>query len=207
MEEPGTWISSWEVAEKNARDWMRYWGWIDARVTRGGADRGVDIQSQGALAQVKMEAAAVGRPALQRLVGARGRDVKKELLFFNGAGYSRSAIEYANEMGIALFNYGQTGEMEPINSAARAVVARAARGAGALVEPADARPDNERKTMVEVIGCGPPLFALALLLALAWGVLALLRAIMGETDAWPAAVIFIIGPLYLLYLMFGDDDR
>jgi hypothetical protein len=75
-------VSSWQAAEVNAADWMRYWGFLDARVTQSGSDGGIDVRATGAVAQVKREAKAVGRPAVQNLVGARGRDASLHLLFF-----------------------------------------------------------------------------------------------------------------------------
>jgi len=94
---------------------MRHWGFQDARVTTGGADGGIDVESARALAQVKFEAAQVGRPSLQRLVGARGRNHHKQLLFFSGAGYGDLAVAYADEMEVALFRYDLTGAVSPVN--------------------------------------------------------------------------------------------
>ncbi|MEU8299160.1 restriction endonuclease [Micromonospora sp. NPDC048909] len=112
-------IDSWQKAELNAAEWMRFWGFGDARVTEGGADSGVDVWSRGALAQVKFEAVQVGRPVLQRLVGARGRSVEKALFVFSGAGFSSPAVEYANDMDICLFKYTLAGAMTPENGIAR----------------------------------------------------------------------------------------
>lgn len=115
-------IDSWQAAERNAAAWMRYWGHRDAKVTAGGPDGGVDVRSAGALAQVKFEAAQVGAPAMQRLVGARGRSHHMDLYFFSGAGYARPAVEYADMMDIALFKYALDGSMRAVNGAARKVV-------------------------------------------------------------------------------------
>ena len=94
-------ITSWEIAEQNAADWMRHWGYRNVSLTSRGNDRGVDVRATKALAQVKFEAKQVGRPQLQNLVGTRGRNHDVELLFFSGAGYSGHAIEYATEMGVS----------------------------------------------------------------------------------------------------------
>src|SRR5699024_7579764 len=112
---PARQIDSWESAEYNAARWMQYWGFNDARVTQGGADGGVHLVSTSALAQVKFEAHQVGTPTLQRLVGARRNHFHKKLIFFSGAGYARPAVEYANEMSIALFKYDLLGTMTPVN--------------------------------------------------------------------------------------------
>ena len=112
-------ISTWQAAEENALTWMRENGFGDARATGRGADGGIDVRSKGGLAQVKFEARLVGRPALQRLVGARGNG-DQELLFFTGAGYAATALEYADELGVALFTYDLVGAVSPANGAASA---------------------------------------------------------------------------------------
>ncbi|USQ85567.1 restriction endonuclease [Streptomyces phaeoluteigriseus] len=114
-------IQSWQEAEHNAAAWMRHWGYEDARAQPGGSDGGVDVRSRRALGQVKYQAVAVGRPELQRLFGARGRALDKELLFFTGSSYAATAIEYAAENGIALFVYGLDGSMTAVNAPARRI--------------------------------------------------------------------------------------
>jgi hypothetical protein len=51
---------------------------------------------------------------LQQLVGAQ-ENVGDQLLFFTGSNYSKTAIEYANERQIALFQYDPWGRMRPMN--------------------------------------------------------------------------------------------
>jgi hypothetical protein len=128
-------ISTWQEAELNARDWMRFWGYTDAKVTVSGADAGIDVKATGALAQVKFEASQVGRPQLQKLVGARAR-TDAQLFFFSGAGYSQQAIDYANHMHIALFHYSLDGRMSPLNSTAEHLTKRRAKGPGQSETPA-----------------------------------------------------------------------
>ncbi|WP_320773713.1 restriction endonuclease [Streptomyces sp. CRN 30] len=114
-------IQSWQEAEHNAATWMRHWGYEDARARPGGSDGGVDVRSRKALGQVKYQGAAVGRPELQRLFGARGRAWDKDLLFFTGSSYTATAVEYAAENGIALFVYGLDGSMTAANAPARRI--------------------------------------------------------------------------------------
>lgn len=117
-------IQDWKVAEENATAWMRYWGFQDACVTGPGTDAGVDVRSARALAQVKFQGNAVGRPAVQNLVGARGPQHSKALLFFSNAGYAATAVDEANRSGVALFRYDvATGEMATANSAALRLIA------------------------------------------------------------------------------------
>jgi hypothetical protein len=80
---------------------MRYWGFRDAVAQPGGPDSGVDVRATGAIGQVKYQAVLVGRPELQRVVGARGMASETLLLFFTGSDYASTAVAYADEMGIA----------------------------------------------------------------------------------------------------------
>ncbi|MFC9767620.1 restriction endonuclease [Rhodococcus jostii] len=108
-------ITTPEAAERNAAARMRELGYADARVTGRGADGGVDVVSDRAVAQVKQESYQTGRPALQRLYGARGEDRSRDLLFFSAAGYSRQAVAYAGTVGIALFTYDVLGRIAAAN--------------------------------------------------------------------------------------------
>ncbi|MFJ8448892.1 restriction endonuclease [[Kitasatospora] papulosa] len=118
-------VRSWQDAEHNAAAWMRYWGYADARAKPGGPDGGIDVRSARALGQVKYVAAAVGRPELQLLFGARGRLLDRQLLFFTGSSYGAPALQYALENDIALFVYGLDGSMEARNAPARRIMDRA----------------------------------------------------------------------------------
>lgn len=117
-------IDSWEVAEENAVVWMRHWGFDDAVTTPGGSDGGIDVWSRRALAQVKWEGRQVGTPDVQRLVGARGLDHHKQLIFFSGAGYASRAVEYADQMNIALFKYDLNGRPTPASHVATSIAGR-----------------------------------------------------------------------------------
>lgn len=111
-------INTPRQAEFNAVAQMRTLGYLDAQVCAPGADGGIDVSSERALAQVKHRGAQTGRPDIQRLYGARGDQTHLDLLFFSASGYSRHAVEYADEAGIMLFTYDLSGELEPVNSAA-----------------------------------------------------------------------------------------
>ncbi|WP_369265650.1 restriction endonuclease [Streptomyces sp. R35] len=133
-------IQSWQEAEHNAASWMRHWGYEDARAHPGGADGGVDVRSAHALGQVKYQGSAVGRPELQRLFGARGRAMDKELLFFTGSSCAATAIEYAAENGIALFVYGLDGSMTAVNAPARRIGTAPPSAGTPLPGPVTSRP-------------------------------------------------------------------
>lgn len=114
-------ITSAHQAELNAQALMRSWGLFDAQAGAGGADGGIDVRSKRALAQVKWKGGATGRPDCQRLVGARGNGTE-QLFFFSASGYSAQAIEYADQVGMALFTYDPVGAAEPVNPAASRVM-------------------------------------------------------------------------------------
>lgn len=119
-------IKTWEKAEEHAASCMRDWGYSDAKTTALGGDSGIDVISRRAAAQVKFKTAQVGRPELQQLVGARGRDYHKDLLFFAATSYSKHALSYAADLNIALFTYDILGKMTPVNSAANRIVSKTA---------------------------------------------------------------------------------
>jgi hypothetical protein len=111
-------ILNWREAEFVAEAWMRSPGFRDARITGGVADAGIDGNSRAAFAQVKFQAGAVGRSDLQRLFGARAKLNKKKMLFFSLSGYSTKAVQYADEVGMALFSMSRARAIMPVNSQA-----------------------------------------------------------------------------------------
>ncbi|WP_229890442.1 restriction endonuclease [Streptomyces mashuensis] len=141
---PGRRVQSWQDAEHNAAAWMRHWGYTDARAQPGGADGGIDVRSRRALGQVKHQTAAVGRPELQRLFGARGKDMGKQLLFFTGSSYTSTAVAYAAENDIALFVYQMDGSMDAVNSPAHRIAA--ARPPSRITPPGPAAPQTVPST-------------------------------------------------------------
>ncbi|MFK0145259.1 restriction endonuclease [Streptomyces griseus] len=136
-------ISSWQHAELNAARWMRHWGYTDATARPGGPDSGIDVRATGALGQVKYQAAQVGRPELQRFVGARPYGSTAQLIFFTGSDYATTAAAYAQEWSIALFRYRLDGSMTPLNDTARRIHRSSASTvvpiAAQTPEPAEAR--------------------------------------------------------------------
>ncbi|GAA1053909.1 restriction endonuclease [Dietzia natronolimnaea] len=123
-------ITTPHQAELNAALRMREFGYSDAVAGGGGADGGIDVRSSRALAQVKWKGGVTGRPDCQKLVGARGTGTE-QLFFFSASGYSAQAIEYADQVGMALYTYDPVGAAEAVNPAARRVLERA----GAEVPP------------------------------------------------------------------------
>lgn len=105
-------------AEIVAANIMRDLGFVDAHVTQRAGDKGLDIISQDAVAQVKWQAGKVGRPALQNLVGASFLHGSVKLLFFTRTGYSAQAVEYSNEVQMALFVMDLDGSYSAVNGVA-----------------------------------------------------------------------------------------
>lgn len=117
-------VDSPRKAEINAAKKMRGLGYSDAEVTGKGADGGIDVIAANAVAQVKCEAHATGRPAVQRLFGARARAHDRDMLFFVSSSYSQQAVKYADDEDVALFTYTVFGDIHPANFHARKLIAR-----------------------------------------------------------------------------------
>ncbi|WP_162850759.1 restriction endonuclease [Amnibacterium kyonggiense] len=111
-------VLSWQAAEQMAANHMRAYGFSDARTTPAGADSGIDVVSRWGVAQVKYFSKPVGRPEVQKLRGAaHGRD---RVLFYALTGFNTNAVQFANECGIALFQFDQRGMVWPVNPLAKA---------------------------------------------------------------------------------------
>lgn len=135
----------WRAAEELAARWMRATGFPDAVTTPAGADAGIDVVAANAIAQVKLESTPIGRPALQRLAGARAHQHHLALLFFSGSGFSAKAVEYADDMGVALLRFDRSGAVFTVNRHAEQIINAAkladetltarARAVGVLIVP------------------------------------------------------------------------
>ncbi|MGW7256525.1 restriction endonuclease [Streptomyces sp. NPDC054834] len=101
-------------AELAAVDWMRYLGFTDAVATPVGADEGIDVLAERAVAQVKKEGSPTTRPTVQQLHGVAAAK-QRSALFFSMAGYTPPAIAWASQQGIALFQYDLQGTPQPVN--------------------------------------------------------------------------------------------
>ncbi|MBU5422166.1 restriction endonuclease [Cellulomonas hominis] len=135
-------ITSWQEAEDLAAEAMRRWGFRDAERTGAGPDSGIDVRAFGAVAQVKYRAAHLGRPDLQRLVGASADQDQR--FAFCASGFTPGAARYAEERGIALFLYSVTGEVEPQGASATRVLAEQDRAVGISIPTAVERLAEER---------------------------------------------------------------
>ena len=99
-----------------------------AKVTSVGPDSGIDVSSNLAVAQVKMEGVPTGRPAVQRLLGVSVGE-KKQGIFFSLSGYTAGANQWATQVGILLFQFDYQGGPRPCNKPAHdCVIQRGGRG-------------------------------------------------------------------------------
>lgn len=108
-------------AEEAALAWMRRNEFIGARLTQGGADGGIDVISEAAVAQVKAEAKPTGRPAVQRIHGVATNQGCRAL-FFSTASYTSQAVDWADEAGVALFLLMSVRTVVPVNVHSQRIV-------------------------------------------------------------------------------------
>jgi tetratricopeptide (TPR) repeat protein len=105
-------------AELNARDWMIYLGFSDAKATAIGADNGIDITSARAIGQVKMQQVKSSVNDI-KILHSTSVSLTKRALFFSLHGYTQPAINFANSVQIALFEFDYQGTISPANQSAR----------------------------------------------------------------------------------------
>ncbi|MBM7276702.1 restriction endonuclease [Gordonia rubripertincta] len=107
-------------AEIVATQIMRKIGFADAQQTQRASDQGRDIVASGAIAEVKWKSAPAGRPDTQKLGGALLREQRlfrrnDKMLFFSKSGFSPHAVSYADDVSMALFEFGLDGKAKAVN--------------------------------------------------------------------------------------------
>ena len=105
-------VKTARAAEEYAADVMSALGFSGVEVTPPGADGGVDVRAHDAVAQVKMEGVPTSRPVVQGLFGIAAHS-RKLGCFFSLAGYTAGALEWAEEVGLACFEFEFDGELSP----------------------------------------------------------------------------------------------
>ncbi|MDM7892979.1 restriction endonuclease [Curtobacterium caseinilyticum] len=105
-----TFLLDWQAAELAAVEHMKALGFVDAQKTQSGADGGIDVESSEAAAQVKFYASSIGRPDIQRLRGAAHE--YRISVFYSTGGYTREAVQYADQAAVALFAMDPYGQVE-----------------------------------------------------------------------------------------------
>lgn len=112
---------SWEDAELLAAQHMHWMGFNDAALTRRGADGGIDVQSDGGVAQVKhYTGSPVGAPVIQQIRGAGHK--RGHVLVYALSGFTAQALRYGEAAGVALFTYDLAGTVTPATSHAVSLV-------------------------------------------------------------------------------------
>lgn len=117
----GSLITNARDAENCAKDWMVYWGYADAMLTREGFDGGIDVVSSRAIAQVKLHGKPIGAAPIQALAGIKAVE-NKDALFFSLTGYTPAAMSFADKAAIGAFSFDLQGKPTPQNYKARLVV-------------------------------------------------------------------------------------
>lgn len=98
-------VINWQTAEMSAVQFMRENGYRDAQRTVSGADGGIDIISEWAIAQVKHYNREIGVEPIRQLAGVRSKREfrERDAFFFSSGGYRKTAIREALEFNVILF--------------------------------------------------------------------------------------------------------
>jgi hypothetical protein len=115
-------VENWDDAEELAVRYIKWLGFADAKRTAAGSDEGKDVESAKCVAQVKDMGTGATRPMLQQLFGVASAE-KKSPLFFS-RGYAKTALEWGEKHGVALFKFDLRGTVTPLNTAARRLANR-----------------------------------------------------------------------------------
>ena len=137
-------ITDYRKAEEIAASWLRRFGYRDAHVTPDRQDDGIDVESFGAVAQVKnWTTKRVGIAEVQRLVGSAKRG--QACFFFAAIGYTKSASTWAAkpDCPVGLFTLTLDGNIRACNYRAR----RALWGASIHLPVALRRPLTSRQVL------------------------------------------------------------
>lgn len=91
-------------AEEMCATWMLSNVESSARVTRPGADGGVDVRSRSYVAQVKNYKGYVGVQPVREIYGIAAAE-QKSALFFTSGSYTHAAVDFADSVGMPLIVY------------------------------------------------------------------------------------------------------
>ena len=113
-------IENWEDAEVFAVKYMRWLGFADAQKTGSGSDEGKDVDSSKAVAQVKDMGTGVSRPMLQQLFGVAAAE--KKIPVFFARTYAKTAKEWGQKHGMALFQFSIRGDVKAVSTKAEQIL-------------------------------------------------------------------------------------
>lgn len=108
----------WRDAERATAQWLREVGCRKVELTSAGADGGIDVLTDSWAVQVKHTERRVGRPAIQQIVGA-AMAVDRRPALVSSSGFSKPAVEFADEHEVALVELDDHGRGQPVNATAR----------------------------------------------------------------------------------------
>jgi Restriction endonuclease len=114
-------LKNYRDAELYAAEVMTSFGFTGVTLTGGGADEGIDVRADGAVAQVKMEACTTSRPVIQALFGVAVAERSKGL-FFSLAGYTPQALNWADRAGVACFEFAFDGSLIACTTSAKTIL-------------------------------------------------------------------------------------
>lgn len=114
--------TDWRHAEIATAEWLRAQGVIDAQPTRHTRDGGEDVTSARYAAQTKHWKANVGARDIREIFGVASAG-RKQAMVFTRTGYTRDALEFAEDAGVALFVYSEDWEVTAASSSAKQLLA------------------------------------------------------------------------------------
>ena len=111
-------VPSTTVALEMARDWMRYFAFVDAGVSSGPNHL---ISSSRGLAHLESDPRGVGT---QKVMEAHSLATMagKYCLVFSLGGFSAGAIRWANKNKTALFEFDHHGQVRPVSDTAKVLL-------------------------------------------------------------------------------------
>lgn len=107
-------VKSHRQAEEYAADVMKAFGHANVCVTAPGADGGIDVITDSAVVQVKMESVRTARPVIQAIYGVAALEGRRAVCF-SLAGYTRDALAWATRAGVACFEFAFDGSITSLN--------------------------------------------------------------------------------------------
>jgi hypothetical protein len=111
-------IPSTRAALEMARDWMRYFAFLDAGVSSGPENL---VSSGRGLAYLESDPRGIGTQKVMethRLATMAG----KYCLVFSLGGFSAGSIRWANKNATALFEFDRHGQVKPVSDTAKALL-------------------------------------------------------------------------------------
>ena len=114
-------LKEWREAERRVYEWLVRQG-EDAQLGQGTRDGGIDVESSRLVVQVKHWKNRATGPSVQQIRGvAASKDKLGVVVALSG--FTADAVTFANEAGVALFDYS-SGYPEPVNARAKMLFRR-----------------------------------------------------------------------------------